>query len=117
MTNSDELVKRLDDWARDTCVDAVVRNLAAKCASCIRDLRCEIEELDFLRHEGGEDSVAAMESKLAGVHAGSHVIVPVEPTEAMLKSAWDAFDAQDLWDKQQRDIYAAMIKSAQEQPK
>lgn len=42
-----------------------LRTLAAENAT----LRAENEELDFLRHEGGPDSVAAMEIELATLRA------------------------------------------------
>ena len=44
-----------------------------------------------------------LDAELSGVHAGTHVIVPVEPTEAMLTAAC-------LCDNS-RDIYHAMISA------
>ena len=50
-------------------------------------LRAENEELDFLRHEGGPDSVAAMEIELAPLRA--------ETREAALQYLSDAGQAMD----------------------
>ena len=46
-------------------VSVTIATLAAENAT----LRAENEELDFLRHEGGPDSVAAMETELATLRA------------------------------------------------
>jgi hypothetical protein len=50
---------------------ALVEANAARMAQAaeIAALRAEIEELDFLRHEGGPDSVAAMEKELIALRA------------------------------------------------
>ena len=70
-TLSPEAVAQAPEWpAHVDCkvecwFSPTLRAIAAENAA----LRAENEELDFLRHEGGPDSVAAMEIELAALRA------------------------------------------------
>jgi len=57
-----------DDWTNARFI-ASARELVPAMRERIVDLEWEIDELDFLRHEGRPDSVAALEAKFARAEA------------------------------------------------
>ena len=56
-------------WGSDSGVMDAAADMLTTLAAENATLRAENEELDFLRHEGGPDSVAAMEIELATLRA------------------------------------------------
>jgi hypothetical protein len=102
MTNSDDLLTRLERIA-DT-LDITGLRSSGECVergiARIRDL-----EVELARYKGFHDGVCS---------AGTHLIVPVEPTEVMMDAAFNAYDGGRM-SKQFAEIYSAMIRAAQEQ--
>ena len=80
---ADVLIARLKYWGegfliKDTELGRYVRSAADMLTTLAAEnatLRAENEELDFLRHEGGPDSVAAMEIELATLRASEAAAV------------------------------------------
>lgn len=107
MTNDDELLKRLDEslyFLKRT--DGGHR--ADVAIECIEDAAARIRELkaesEIIR--GGPGPIIGPADKAPPV---THVIVPVEPTEAMELAAWNAPSGGLV-----KGIYRAMIRAAQE---
>jgi len=87
-------------------VSVTIATLAAENAT----LRAENEELDFLRHEGGPDSVAAMETELATLRASEAAALE---SLAVMKTERDT--AREL--AMQWSIKAALTPTAEKEPK
>jgi hypothetical protein len=105
MTNSDDLLRRasehleIDHNHEAGLIPHATRKLANDLVARIRYLKAELALYkDF--HDGVCET-------------GTHVIVPVEPTELMLNAAFNAYDGGRM-SKQFVEIYRAMIKAAQE---
>jgi hypothetical protein len=106
MTNSDDLVRRLEEearahdrktgWPEMTKIEAANR---------IRELEAELAEYTntFSPYD------------VLGVREGSDVIVPVEPTEAMMAAGGELLGHSGKWSEAANHIYRAMIEAAQEQ--
>lgn len=58
--------------------------------------------------------IEELEARLAGVDAGTHVIVPVEPTFDMMTNGVAAFSGKEEDGDSLVKAYKAMIKAAQE---
>jgi hypothetical protein len=70
--NDADLAKRLRDFDPNWDTWEVVEEAASRIETLAAErdrLREDLEELDFLRHEGGPDSVAAMEVELKRLRA------------------------------------------------
>lgn len=76
------------------------------------DVRSDLRELNERI-----DSLTALASPLPAVPAG-HVVVPVEPTEAMLKADYELFTVSSglNYAANRKNMWAAMIKAAAPQP-
>lgn len=84
-------------------IQTYVEALQEKIASC--DCACSYEYTEDVC-DAHSPTVARLESELAGVHAGSHCIVPVTPTGDMIAAAHEcSFPVVT-------DIYEAMLKAS-----
>jgi hypothetical protein len=80
-------------------VKAAIRWANERATARIREL-----EVELALYKGFHDCVCK---------TGTHVIVPVEPTEVMMDAAFNAYDGGRM-SNQFAEIYSAMIRAAQE---
>lgn len=112
------------------CQDAAdrIQELEAQIADyekVLGDKRRLAREIDVAMH--GEEGAAQQASlcdlvtpakrlreQLSGVHAGTHCIVPVEPTEEMLLALYGSYLSDELSKRSCRGAYKSMISATKE---